>query len=97
MSYKEQLDLQRIPQHIAFIMDGNGRWAKAKGMHRGQGHIAGAQALHDIMITICQLGVKYITVYAFSTENWTRPDEEVAGLMKLLFEKLDINIFMDKL
>ena len=95
MSYKEQLDLQRIPQHIAFIMDGNGRWAKAKGMHRGQGHIAGAQALHDIMITICQLGVKYITVYAFSTENWTRPDEEVAGLMKLLFEKLDINIFMD--
>ena len=95
MTYKEQLDLTRIPQHIAIIMDGNGRWAKAKGLHRGQGHIAGAQALHDIMEAASRLGVKYVTVYAFSTENWRRPDEEVNGLMKLLFEKLDINIFMD--
>ena len=95
MSYKEQIDLNRIPQHIAVIMDGNGRWAKAKGKQRGEGHIAGATALHDIMVTACELGVKYMTVYAFSTENWTRPDEEVNGLMALLFEKLDINIFMD--
>ena len=93
--YKEKLDLTRIPQHIAIIMDGNGRWAKERGKHRGEGHIAGAQALHDIMVAASKMGVKYVTVYAFSTENWTRPDEEVAGLMSLLFNKLDVDIFMD--
>ena len=93
--YKEKLDLTRIPQHIAIIMDGNGRWAKERGKHRGEGHIAGAQALHDIMVAASKMGVKYVTVYAFSTENWTRPDEEVAGLMSLLFKKLDVDIFMD--
>ena len=93
--YKEQLDLTRIPQHIAIIMDGNGRWAKAQGKHRGEGHIAGAQALHDVMVAASKLGVKYVTVYAFSTENWRRPDEEVAELMSLLFKKLDLDIFMD--
>ena len=95
MTYKEQLDMNRIPQHIAIIMDGNGRWAKAKGKRRGEGHIAGASALHDTMMHAAKLGVKYVTVYAFSTENWTRPDEEVNGLMALLFEKLDLSIFMD--
>lgn len=95
MAYKEQLDLNRIPQHIAIIMDGNGRWAKARGKRRGEGHIAGASALHDTMMHAVKLGVKYVTVYAFSTENWTRPDEEVSGLMSLLFEKLDLSIFMD--
>ena len=95
MTYKEQLDHNRIPQHIAIIMDGNGRWAKAKGKRRGEGHIAGASALHDTMMHAAKLGVKYVTVYAFSTENWTRPDEEVNGLMALLFEKLDLSIFMD--
>ena len=95
MAYKDQLDLNRIPQHIAIIMDGNGRWAKAKGKRRGEGHIAGASALHDTMMHAVKLGVKYVTVYAFSTENWTRPDEEVSGLMSLLFEKLDLSIFMD--
>ena len=95
MTYKEQLDMNRIPQHIAIIMDGNGRWAKAKGRRRGEGHIVGAQALHDTMMNAAKLGVKYVTVYAFSTENWTRPDEEVNGLMALLFEKLDLSIFMD--
>ena len=94
MAYKDQLDLNRIPQHIAIIMDGNGRWAKAKGKRRGEGHIAGASALHDTMMHAVKLGVKYVTVYAFSTENWTRPDEEVSGLMSLLFEKLDLSIFM---
>ena len=74
MTYKEQLDMNRIPQHIAIIMDGNGRWAKAKGGRRGEGHIAGASALHDTMMHAAKLGVKYVTVYAFSTENWTRPD-----------------------
>ena len=95
MTYKEQLDLNRIPQHIAIIMDGNGRWAKEKGKRRGEGHIAGATALHNTMMHAAKLGVKYVTVYAFSTENWTRPDEEVNGLMALLFEKLDLDIFMD--
>jgi undecaprenyl diphosphate synthase len=76
-------------------MDGNGRWAQARGKRRGEGHIAGASALHDTMMHAAKLGVKYVTVYAFSTENWTRPDEEVNGLMALLFEKLDLGIFMD--
>ena len=93
--YKEKIDKNNIPQHIAIIMDGNGRWAKAQGKHRGEGHIAGAQALHDVMVAASKLGVKYVTVYAFSTENWRRPDEEVNGLMSLLFKKLDIDIFMD--
>ena len=95
MTYKEQLDYNRIPQHIAIIMDGNGRWAQARGKRRGEGHIAGASALHDTMMHAAKLGVKYVTVYAFSTENWTRPDEEVNGLMALLFEKLDLGIFLD--
>ena len=95
MTYKEQLDMNRIPQHIAIIMDGNGRWAKEKGKKRGEGHISGAAALHNTMMNAAKLGVKYVTVYAFSTENWTRPDEEVNGLMALLFEKLDLSIFMD--
>ena len=95
MTYKEQLDMDRIPQHIAIIMDGNGRWAKEKGRKRSEGHIIGATALHNTMMHAAKLGVKYVTVYAFSTENWTRPDEEVNGLMALLFEKLDLDIFMD--
>ena len=95
MTYKEKLDINRVPQHIAIIMDGNGRWAKEKGKRRGEGHIAGATALHNTMMSAAKLGVKYVTVYAFSTENWTRPDEEVNGLMALLFEKLDISIFME--
>lgn len=95
MTFKEQIDDKRIPQHIAIIMDGNGRWAKAKGKRRSEGHIAGASALHATMMNASKLGVKYVTVYAFSTENWTRPDEEVNGLMSLLFEKLDLSIFMD--
>ena len=93
--YREKIDMTRVPQHIAVIMDGNGRWAKEHGKKRGDGHIAGAKALHDIMMSVRDLGVKYFTVYAFSTENWKRPDEEVEGLMALLFEKLDINVFMD--
>ena len=87
--------MHRIHRHIAIIMDGNGRWAKEKGKKRGEGHISGAAALHNTMMNAAKLGVKYVTVYAFSTENWTRPDEEVNGLMALLFEKLDLSIFMD--
>ena len=73
----------KVPNHIAIILDGNGRWAKAKGMPRGYGHIKGCANLEDICDDIKDLGVKYLTVYAFSTENWKRSREEVEGLMKL--------------
>lgn len=72
-----------VPNHIAIILDGNGRWAKAKGMPRGYGHIKGCANLENICDDIKDLGVKYLTVYAFSTENWKRSQEEVEGLMKL--------------
>lgn len=73
----------KVPNHIAIILDGNGRWAKAKGMPRGYGHIKGCANLESICDDIKDLGVKYLTVYAFSTENWKRSREEVDGLMKL--------------
>ena len=73
-----------IPNHVAIILDGNGRWAKAKGMPRTYGHIQGAKAVEDICEEAHEMGIKYLTVYAFSTENWNRPKEEVDALMKLL-------------
>ena len=73
----------KVPNHIAIILDGNGRWAKAKGMPRGYGHVKGCANLESICDDIKDLGVKYLTVYAFSTENWKRSREEVEGLMKL--------------
>ena len=77
-------DPERIPQHVAIIMDGNGRWAKERGMARVQGHNAGMKALKQIVKHSDILGVKNLTVYAFSTENWKRPAEEVSGIFKLL-------------
>ena len=74
----------KIPQHVAIIMDGNGRWAKAKGMPRTYGHIEGAKTVEQICEDAWNMGIKYLTVYAFSTENWKRPKEEVEALMKLL-------------
>jgi len=79
-----QLDLQRIPQHVAIIMDGNGRWVKERGQARLFGHNAGMNALREIVRHSQRLGVKYLTVYAFSTENWKRPKDEVSGIFKLL-------------
>ncbi len=73
-----------VPQHIAIIMDGNGRWAKKRGLPRNAGHAAGAEAFRRIADYCNTLGVKYLTVYAFSTENWKRSEEEVGGIMKLL-------------
>lgn len=73
----------RVPNHIAIILDGNGRWAKKKGMPRGYGHVKGCENLEDICEVAKELGVKYLTVYAFSTENWKRSREEVEGLLKL--------------
>ena len=79
----------KIPKHIAIIMDGNGRWAKAKGLPRTQGHKEGANSVEIITKEANKLGVKYLTLYAFSTENWARPKTEIIALMNLLEETLD--------
>lgn len=76
----------KVPEHIAIILDGNGRWAKAKGMPRTYGHTVGAKNVETICRAANEIGVKYVTMYAFSTENWSRPDDEVSALMKLLGE-----------
>lgn len=78
------IDENRVPQHIAIIMDGNGRWAKAKFMPRTYGHKAGVETIRTVVEESKRLGIKYITLYAFSTENWKRPKDEVSALMKLL-------------
>ncbi len=74
----------KIPQHVAIILDGNGRWAKAKGMPRNYGHVQGAKTVETICEEAYNMGIQYLTVYAFSTENWNRPKDEVDALMKLL-------------
>jgi undecaprenyl diphosphate synthase len=78
------IDLQSLPQHVAIIMDGNGRWAKKKGLQRLLGHREGYKTLRGILLNASELGIRYLTVYAFSAENWRRPQDEVAGLMKLI-------------
>ena len=92
--YKEQIDMIRVPQHVAIIMDGNGRWAQAQGKERTFGHQEGAERVHDIMTEAVKLGVKYLTLYTFSTENWNRPEAEVAALMSLLLKHLEEELFM---
>jgi undecaprenyl diphosphate synthase len=94
MLYKEQLDKNRIPAHVAIIMDGNGRWAKQKEQPRSFGHQAGAETVHAIAEEAARLGVKYLTLYTFSTENWNRPADEVNALMALLMESIEEEIFM---
>ena len=74
----------KVPQHVAIILDGNGRWAKAKGMPRNYGHAQGSKNVERICEEAWRMGIKYLTVYAFSTENWNRPKDEVDALMKLL-------------
>ena len=85
---KAQVNLDALPKHIGVIMDGNGRWAAKRGLPRSAGHSAGADALKKIVTECNKMGVKYITVYAFSTENWARPKEEVDFLMNLLLNYL---------
>ncbi len=80
---------ERIPRHVAIIMDGNGRWAKARGLPRLAGHRAGTENLRRVIEACVEFGVRYLTVYAFSTENWGRPQEEVSGLMHILEEMID--------
>lgn len=84
MSLKEQLDKARIPLHVAVIMDGNGRWAKQHGKERIFGHENGVKSVKETVEAAAEIGVKYLTLYAFSTENWNRPESEVSGLMELL-------------
>ena len=84
MAYKDQIDQDKLPQHIAVIMDGNGRWAKMHGKPRIFGHRNGVRAVRQISEAAAELGVKYLTLYAFSTENWSRPQIEVDALMTLL-------------
>jgi len=83
------LDPQRLPVHVAMIMDGNGRWAKQRGRPRIFGHRAGTENLRTIIRACVEFGVRYLTVYAFSTENWNRPEDEVKGLMNILAEALE--------
>ncbi|UWG98517.1 isoprenyl transferase [Dehalobacter sp. DCM] len=83
---KKNIDITRIPKHLAIIMDGNGRWAQKKGLPRAIGHRAGVEALREIVRGSNDLGIKYLTIYAFSTENWKRPQTEVGILMSLLNE-----------
>lgn len=84
MSKLDLIDKTRVPQHVAIIMDGNGRWAKAQGLDRSAGHKAGVDALHNTIVAADKAGVKYLTVYTFSTENWNRPKQEIDTLMMLI-------------
>ena len=94
MSYIEQIDKTRIPQHVAIIMDGNGRWAKQRGKERTYGHQAGAETVQKITEDAARLGIKYLTLYTFSTENWNRPQDEVAALMNLLLDSIEEETLM---
>ena len=84
----DNLDLNRLPKHIAIIMDGNGRWAQEKGQDRLYGHFHGVQSVRNIVEAASEIGIKYLTLYAFSTENWDRPAAEVAGLMSLFVDTI---------
>lgn len=86
--------MERIPQHIAIIMDGNGRWATERGKERSYGHQAGVESVRRITSECTRLGVKYLTLYTFSTENWNRPADEVAALMGLVLTALEDELFM---
>ncbi len=88
MTQKEAIDMKRLPRHIAIIMDGNGRWAKEKGEDRLYGHMHGVESVREIVEGCAELGIEYLTLYAFSTENWDRPEYEVNGLMELLVETI---------
>src|SRR3982751_671728 len=84
----DKIDKSRLPRHIAIIMDGNGRWAKEKGEDRLFGHFHGVESVRNIVEGCAELGVGYLTLYAFSTENWDRPENEVNGLMELLVDTI---------
>lgn len=89
-----ELDMKRIPRHIAIIMDGNGRWAAEQGKERSYGHQAGVDTVRRITSECTRLGVKFLTLYTFSTENWNRPVDEISALMGLVLSSLEEDIFM---
>lgn len=89
MGFKEQIDYSRLPKHIAVIMDGNGRWAKGQGKVRVFGHEQGVLSVKDIVEGCVEVGIEYLTLYAFSTENWNRPKEEVDALMQILISTIN--------
>jgi undecaprenyl diphosphate synthase len=92
MDFKSQIIAEKVPKHIAIIMDGNGRWAKSKGMPRVLGHRSGVKSVRSVTEAAAEIGVKWITLYAFSTENWNRPAIEVTALMNLLIEAIEREI-----
>lgn len=96
-SFREHIDINRLPRHIAIIMDGNGRWARKKGAMRIFGHRNAVQSVREVTEACAELGISYLTLYAFSTENWGRPKEEVDGLMELLVHTLrqEINTLLE--
>ncbi|WP_179412842.1 isoprenyl transferase [Mucilaginibacter sp. E4BP6] len=98
MGYKDQIDLSKLPQHIAIIMDGNGRWAKEKGKLRIFGHHNGVLSVRDVVEGSCDVGLKYLTLYTFSSENWNRPKLEVMAIMELMVSTIhkEIDNFMKK-
>ena len=89
MSLREQIDIKKLPLHVAIIMDGNGRWAKQRGLERNIGHQEGVKAVREVIECAAELGLKYLTLYTFSKENWSRPDKEVAALMDLMAQALN--------
>ncbi len=89
MPLRKQIDPKKLPSHVAIIMDGNGRWARQRGLDRIFGHQQGVNALREIIETAAEVGIKYLTLYAFSTENWGRPDEEVSALMDIMVQSLN--------
>jgi len=92
MSFKDKIDLKKLPKHIAIIMDGNGRWAKKHGHDRVFGHYQGVESVREIVEVAAEIGVKYLTLYTFSTENWNRPKSEVDALMTLFLETIEKEI-----
>ena len=89
MQLRKQIIISKLPSHVAIIMDGNGRWARQRGLDRIFGHQQGVTALREVIETAAELGIKYLTLYAFSTENWGRPDEEVSALMGIMVQSLN--------
>lgn len=89
MPLKEQINTEKLPFHIAVIMDGNGRWARQRGLDRVLGHQQGVNAVRNVIEAAAELGISYLTLYAFSTENWGRPDEEVSALMGIMIQSLN--------
>ena len=88
-SYKDKIDLNRLPKHVAIIMDGNGRWAKERGYERIFGHQNGVVSVREVTEAAAEIGIQYLTLYAFSTENWGRPQAEVEALMELLIDTIE--------